>query len=87
MTARKKPSLPTKIVIVEWLDACCDDDVWKSLDKVRKQKPVTVRTVGYLVKDEPDFVSVVNSIVLDDGMCGGDNTIPRGMIKSMKELG
>jgi len=75
-----------KLVLVEWLDACSTGEVWTTRRKLKKQKPCMVHTVGYLIADEPGFVTVVNSIVLEDDTSGGDNTIPRGMIQLIVEL-
>lgn len=81
-----KTKPPMKMVLVEWLDACSDDAGWKSLKKVRKQTPMVVRSLGYLVTDHADYVTVVGSHVEFDDTTDGDVTIPRGMIKSIVEL-
>jgi hypothetical protein len=82
----KKPVPPTRVVLVEWLDAFTGDAGWKHLKKLRKQAPVLVRSVGYVVTDDPDYVTIAASHVPSDDDCDGDVTIPRGMIKSITDL-
>ena len=73
-----------RLVLVKWLDAISHESGWKAVDKVRTQKPPLVRSVGYLVADTKEHVTIVSSIV--EGDCDGDVTIPRGMIKSIEDL-
>lgn len=81
-----KFKMPTRLVLVEWLDACSDDAGWKTWKKIQKQAPVLVHSVGYVVRDEPDFLTIAGSLVLYDGTVDGDVTMPRPMIKSITEL-
>ena len=81
--------MPTRLVMVEWLDACSDDAGWKSWKKIHKQTPVLVHTAGYVVREEPGedgFMTVAGSVVITDGTVDGDTTIPRLMIKKVVEL-
>ena len=73
-----------KPLLVTWLDACSDDSGWKPLKKVTAQKPMRVKSVGWLVKRTRTHLTLVGSIVGDH--CDGDVTIPLGMILSEKEL-
>jgi hypothetical protein len=82
----KKTAEPMKVVLVEWLDAYTHDSGWKSIKSVKKQGPVLVRTVGFLVKEAEDHVTVAASHVPHDDHCDGDVIVPRGMIKSIVEL-
>ena len=73
-----------KLLLVTWLDACSDEVGWKPLDKITAQKPMRVKSVGWLVKRTWTHLTLVGSIVADH--CDGDVTIPLGMILSEKEL-
>lgn len=87
MSKKQKPvAEPMRMVLVEWLDAYTQDAGWKSVKKLRKQEPVLVRTIGWLVKDVPDHITVAGSHVPFDDDCDGDVVIVRGMIKSIKTL-
>lgn len=85
----KKRSVPPvpRLVLIEWFDAFTNDSGWKSGKTLRKQEPVLVRTVGYVVRDEPSgadgkpaFITVGASYVENDDHFDGDTTIPYGMI-------
>lgn len=84
----KKKLVPTpRLVLVEWWDAYTNDSGWKSGKSLRKQEPALVRTVGYVVRDEPGgaggkpaFITVAASFVDIDDHFDGDTTIPYGMI-------
>jgi hypothetical protein len=78
--------MPTRFVLVEWLDAMSDDAGWKSWKKVAKQEPVLVHSLGYVVRDEPGFMTLAGSVVVIDGTLDGDVTIPRSMIQAVREL-
>ena len=73
-----------KLLLVTWRDACSDDSGWKPLKKIADQKPMRVKSVGWLVKRTRTHLTLVGSIVADH--CDGDVTIPLGMILSVKEL-
>jgi hypothetical protein len=81
-----KFKMPTRFVLVEWLDAMSDDAGWKTWKKVAQQEPVMVHSLGYVVRDEPGFLTVAGSVCIVDGMRDGDVTIPRSMIKKIHEL-
>jgi hypothetical protein len=73
-----------KLLLVTWRDACSDDSGWKPLKKITAQKPMRVKSVGWLVKRTRTHLTLVGSIVADH--CDGDVTIPLGMTLSKKEL-
>lgn len=86
MSKKKPVAEPMKMVLVEWLDAYTQDSGWKSRKKLKKQEPVLVRTVGWMVADEPGHITVAGSHVPFDDDCDGDVVIVRGMVKSVVEL-
>jgi hypothetical protein len=85
--SKPKTADPAKMVLVNWLDAYTHDSGWKSGKTLRKAAPVMVHTMGFVVKDDPDFITVAASHVPCDDHWDGDTVIPRGMIKSLVELG
>lgn len=74
-----------RLVIIHWRDAISQAVGWKALDKVRDLKPAKCKSVGWLVHEAPDFVTLVSSQV-EDGDCDGDVLILRGMIDHIEEL-
>lgn len=74
-----------RLVLIEWLDAYSAPSGWKSRDSLKAQKPIAVKSVGYMIEDNPQFITLASSWVEDDDM-DGDITILRGMITEIREL-
>lgn len=78
---------PYKSVEVIWNDAASNSATWVHVSEV--QRPEQVNTRGWLVHDEPDFITIASSVSnedLEEDIVGNTMTIPRGMIVSIKEL-
>lgn len=77
---------PYTLVEIEWKDAV-SFDAWHT--KEHFPTPATVFTVGYLVKDDPDYVVLSMSFGCSgkDEEFGPTFTIPRGMIQHVRRLG
>ena len=75
-----------RYVEVIWDDATSHNESWVSKDE--EVLPATVVTRGWLVADKETYVSLASSVSTDpeDIMVGNVSTVPRGMIKSMRDL-
>ncbi len=69
-------------VKVEWCDATADGG-WKTFDSMRKEDPVEVTSIGYMIRNDKHRVQVVQS-VCSNGKVAESLTIPKGWIKSVK---
>lgn len=79
-------SNPPTLVVVEWLDAWVDgSDSVTHGDPDPKHKATLMQTLGWLVRDTPEGVSIFNERCLDadDGSYRSRTFIPRGMIKNV----
>lgn len=85
MSKKTKPE-PMRMVLVEWLDAASADSGWKTLKSIRKAGPALVRTIGWLVADEPGYITVVSSHIPGWDHVDGDVVIVRGMVQSITHL-
>lgn len=78
-----KFSYPT--VIVHWDDAFSDAS-WQDLPKKPLAHNIAV-TVGFLIRDEPNYILVADSYFTNDvGYISGTTQIPRGMIVDLIEV-
>lgn len=78
---------PYKFVEIIWDDAASNSRTWVEIADVAAPAPVITR--GWLVKDEPKFVSVASSVAYEEleiDNVGNTMTVPRGMIVTMREL-
>ena len=78
--------LKWRYVEVVWDDATSHNESWVHKDE--EVTPETVVTRGWLVADKETYVSIASSVSIDpdDEVVGNVATIPRGMIKTMREL-
>lgn len=74
---------PYPLVKLEWIDAETDHG-WESADEKNPTVPL-VTTVGFLIKDTEELVSIA-STVGDDRSHNSRINIPKGMVKTMTVL-
>lgn len=63
---------------ITWHDAVSDEVGWKKLEKLKRQQPAVVQSVGFEIKRTKRYLTLAASLVDDE--CDGDVTIPVGMI-------
>lgn len=76
------------LVAVDWTDAMGFQD-WKPLEEAIRQKPAKCTTVGFLLNDNPEFVTIAQTIshseakvdIVDGVLC-----IPRPGIQKVTYL-
>tara|TARA_Y100000310_G_C20585240_1_gene765052 strand:+ start:801 stop:1058 length:258 start_codon:yes stop_codon:yes gene_type:complete len=77
-----------KIVEVYWIDAeTTGDGSWMDLTEAIESAilpPPIMRTVGFLLADEDDHISLTDSLGTEE--CGNINKIPRKMIRQLNEI-
>lgn len=74
-----------KIVEVLWLDAVsASGEDWAESKDVAKSEPAKSLMVGYLWVDEPSHITVIP--LVNESHVGHGITIPRGMIKEIRNL-
>ncbi|MFL5737475.1 MAG: hypothetical protein ACJ76P_09050 [Actinomycetota bacterium] len=71
------------IVLVTWQDAWADSE---QHERAEWRSDYLVRTTGFLVRDEPDVVSVAQEILPEEDGFRAVTHIPRGMIASIRDL-
>lgn len=73
-----------KIVEIEWKDAVVGSAEKWTDPKQLKNKAMPSKSVGYLMYEDDDVVTVAS--LVNKNHVGFTLTIPRGMIKKMKEV-
>jgi len=71
-----------KILYLEWGDACGQSG-WLNADDV--QPPMSVSSIGHLVKETKEYVSLSPGLT-QDGQFMGYITIPKGWIRKRKTV-
>lgn len=83
MATKKWPI--SRIVEIHWKDACGRGG-WGSVQEYMQHSTASVMTVGYLLKDESDQVTVCTSQGIDIDDVNQAISIPKAWVKSMKVL-
>jgi len=78
-----KIDLHYPMVLIIWDDASGFRHGW--MDKVDEPRPQLVMSVGFLIKDTPDYI-IYASDTDTDGAHNGRTQIPRGMVKKIQIL-
>ena len=76
-----------RYVIIEilWIDAVANAITeWMDIDDLQEVQPCETLSVGYLLKDHPEWITIVG--LLNDASAGHAITIPRGMILAVRQL-
>lgn len=79
---RKKP-LP--LVVVEWVDSSSlAGGTWKDSDEVADTKPILIRSVGWVAREDRDSIVLVAHIAPHQS--SGDLCIPKSAIEHRRKL-
>ena len=73
-----------KLLLIEWVDSCGDGTRWRELDEIKKDRPVRIRSVGWLLVETPESKTIVAHLGPDHGQ--GEMTIPKEAIKKTTVL-
>lgn len=83
-TSRSEPK--RKAVLVDWVDSCSfAQHRWRAVEEARQIEPSKIQSVGWLLREEKDFVVLTGSLD-NDGNTSGTHTIPRGCVTRMRRL-
>lgn len=74
-----------KLVQVTWVDAVGGDG-WLSLKDLEKETPTTHISVGFIVKDTKDYLTITMSYDEQKTNLGAWLCIPKKYIKKVKKL-
>jgi hypothetical protein len=74
-----------RVVEILWWDAIgVSGDEWANHKDAYDTTPAQTLTVGYVVKETPDYITVVS--MLNPNHLGYGVCIPKGMIKEIRDL-
>ena len=72
------------IYIIEWLDHIAIAS-WLDTELIKKQKPALIRTIGFLVEENNEYIKLVDTIT-EDGDMGGLSLIIKSCIINIWHL-
>ena len=74
-----------KIIYIEWVDAVGADG-WSKMSYVERQGLTNIKTVGFLLKETKEALTVIHSLDVDNTNSGAWMVIPTAQIKKRKFL-
>jgi|TARA_R100000808_G_C2149653_1_gene158118 hypothetical protein len=75
-----------QLVEIVWKDIIRPEETWLFKDDVIKLRPAVITTVGWIVDERAESLTVASSMG-DDQQLGDINCIPRSVIITIKNLG
>jgi hypothetical protein len=80
---------PMKLVMIEWVDTIGSHD-WYHMKNYETRTPGVVRTVGWVLRDLPEYIEVAQSLMdegrPDDMQVNHTMSIPRPSILSIADI-
>ena len=84
MTAARVRPADYPLVLVDWVDPAGAAS-WKDLAEAKAYPLAVCVTVGWLIVDEPDRITLAASLN-DDGSAADLTTMPRGVVQAIYTL-
>jgi hypothetical protein len=73
-----------KMVLLEWLDATCTTSRWEWRDETDPIAPHLCKTMGFVVDETPQYITVAQSLGKDHESVMGRMTILKRCIKKRR---
>ena len=77
-------------MVVDWVDAVCTGgSEWQTIEEIQdavERGPSLVRSCGILLKDDPGYIALIDTLILDGDAGGYVHVIPRGMIVAVHSI-
>lgn len=80
------PENPPRLIIIIWEDTAGLDETWNDRQEARDLKPGTMSSVGWIIEDNPHYITITSSAEFDADLVGDVNCIPIGCIQKIIDL-
>lgn len=80
------PENPPRLIIIIWEDTAGLDETWNDRQEARDLKPGTMSSVGWIIEDNPHYITITSSAEFDADLVGDVNCIPIGCIQKIINL-
>ena len=72
--------------LITWKDTTAIEEAWSDEDDIASLRPLSVITVGKVIHQTDDYVTIAGTVGVDDPDYGDVTCIPMGCIQHMIEL-
>ena len=80
-------ALDRRLVVVTGLDITGHERPWHEAEEAEGLRPAEITSLGLLVAENDEYITVAGSWEDDGCLLGNVNCIPRGVIRSLKTFG
>ncbi len=80
------PENPPRLIIIIWEDTAGLDETWNDRQEARDLRPGTMSSVGWIIEDNPHYITITSSAEFDTDLVGDVNCIPIGCIQKIINL-
>ena len=75
-----------KALYIEWIDSSGLQGCWHDVETFKNAKLVTCKTIGFVVDENAETITLVGSHNPDGDQVSGDMTIPKTAIKKRRVI-
>lgn len=72
-----------RLVKVVWKDIQGLEDTWETLEEICELEPVSIETVGWIVVESEEYITMTSSLSTDKTFGGSVTAIPKGCVESI----
>ena len=73
-----------RLVKVVWKDIQGLEATWSSLEEIEEMAPVSIETLGWIIKEDESHLTMVSSLAADETFAGSVTSIPKGCIEDIR---
>ena len=73
-------------MMLKWLDITSQSEPWISLDEAVSMKPAVMVSLGWIIKETLEYITIASTVDTEEELVGDVNCIPRAAILEMKCL-
>jgi len=75
-----------ELKMVTWLDITSQTEPWIDVGEAKEMKPAKMITLGWIVKETHEFITLASTLDAEEELVGDVNCIPRPAILSIIHL-
>ena len=73
-----------RLVKVVWKDIQGLEATWSSLEEIEEMAPVSIETLGWIIKEDESHLTMVSSLAADQTFAGSVTSIPKGCVEDIR---
>jgi hypothetical protein len=73
-----------RLVRVIWKDIQGLESTWTSLEEIEEMAPVSIETLGWIIKEDKSHLTMVSSLAADQTFAGSVTSIPKGCVEDIR---